>query len=128
MLQAADSNTHSNNVQSALSPLCLSPRNHRPCSASNFTCRVSLAPNPTLAKPLHSPQLRSLARLTSCLSCLLAPPMTTQPSRLLLVAATVTPGHKGQISSLLCPNLNSPLASGQHSAPKTALKATLLMP
>lgn len=98
-----------------------------PAGASNFTCRVSLAPNPTLAKPLHGPQLRSLACPTSCLSCLLAPP-TTQASRLLLVAATVTPGHKGQISSLLCPNLNSPLASGQHSAPKTALKAALLMP
>ena len=96
--------------------------------AKNFTCRVSLARNPTLAKPLHGPQLRSLARPTSCLSCLLAPPTTTQPSRLRLVAATVTPGHKGQISSLLCPNLNSPLASGQHSAPKTALTAALLMP
>ena len=38
------------------------------------------------------------------------------------VAATATPGDKGrgQISSLLCPNL--------HSAPKTALKAALLMP
>lgn len=46
------------------------------------------------------------------------------------VAATATPGDKGQgqISSLLYPNLNSPSALGQHSAPKTALKAALLMP